>query len=219
MIITSPYIGFTRDILRGSSVYRALFNERVARYCATLRGRILDVAGDAHADYQRYLRHDGSNVQVLNIKGDSVDIEADFNKPLPLPDGAVDCALLFNAIYIAEDQAKLMKELGRVVKPDGQIFLTSPYISNEMRGPHDYLRLTSEGIERLAKDSGLRIELIEPFGERFTSAAYLLNPFWLFSPIRLIIYSIARGLDLLVPSRIRLLHPTPLGYFCIFTRV
>ena len=54
-----------------------------------------------------------------------------------------------------------------------------------------------------------------PFGGRFTAAAFLLNSFFIFNFVRLIAYSLALGLDKLVPKRIRNLHPCPLGYFVI----
>jgi SAM-dependent methyltransferase len=215
--MTQKNPSFAAQILRGDSIYRALFNQRVAKYCSNISGTALDVAGNRHASYYRYLPAT-LKVTVTNLKGDDLDVEADFNKPLPFGDASFDSVFLFNAIYIADDQQALMQELRRVLKSGGKLFVASPYISNEMRDPHDYLRLTSEGLERLARESGLKIIALDPFGERFSAAAYLLNSFWLFAPIRLVVYTLALGLDTLISNNARLRHPTPLGYFCVLTR-
>lgn len=209
-------MSFASDILSGSSVYRALFHRAVSMHCKELTGEILDVAGDKRAVY-RSLLSEKAHITTLNIRDTQADVIGDFNKPLPFGEAQFDVVLFFNAIYIVDEPQALMREIRRVLKPGGQLYLASPFISNEMRDPHDYQRLTSEGLERLAKDSGFRFAKMYPFGERFTSAAYLLHPFLLFGPIRLFVYLFALGLDNTVPDKIHRQHPAPLGHFCIMT--
>jgi SAM-dependent methyltransferase len=144
-------------------------------------------------------------------------VVGDFNQPLPFEDGVFDAVLLFNALYIAEDANALVREMRRVLKPGGIMHIASPYISNEMRDPHDYQRFTSEGLERLAWANGLRVVQIAAFGERGSAAAYLLDPIFLVAPIRLIAYAVALLIDRAIPRRIRDLHPAPLGYYCTFS--
>jgi SAM-dependent methyltransferase len=207
-------MSFAKDILSGATVYRALFHQMVRRYCAELHGDVLDVAGDVHAAYRSVLPAD-IRIKTLNIRGTQADTIGDFNERLPFPDGSFDAVLLFNAIYIADDPLALLKELARVAKPTGAIHIVSPYISNEMRDPHDYQRFTSEGLERLVASAGVTVVALEAFGSRFTPALYLLHPFPFFAPIRYGMFLIARALDRCVPSRITRLHPAPLGYFMI----
>lgn len=207
-------MSFAKDILSGTTVYRALFHDMVRRHCAGLSGDVLDVAGDVHAAYRSMLPAQ-VRVKTLNIRGTQADTIGDFNERLPFPDGSFDAVLLFNAIYIADDPRALLKELARVIIPTGTIHIVSPYISNEMRDPHDYQRFTSEGLERLARSAGLTLASIEAFGERGSAAAYLLDPIFLVAPVKLVVYSIALLIDRLIPGRVKREHPTPLGYYCV----
>jgi SAM-dependent methyltransferase len=208
--------GIIWPVLKGKTIYRTLFDRQVWRTRSFVRGIVLDVAGDARADYAAALRSSGATLTVVNVRSDA-DVVADFNLPLPFPDQYADTVLLFNALYIADDQRALFKELRRITKKDGHVLIASPFVSNEMREPHDYVRLTSEGLSRLCKESGLRILSCESIGERFTSAAYLLHPFFLISPIRLIAYMLALVFDHCIPRSIRIAHPAPLGYFLVCT--
>jgi len=105
----------------------------------------------------------------------------------------------------------------RVLKPGGKVYLSMPFISPEIPEPHDYVRLTREGIERLAREGGFASCEIHPYGERFSSAAYLLHPFFLFNTMRLIAYALALGLDRCVPGRLRRSNPCPIGSFAILS--
>jgi SAM-dependent methyltransferase len=203
---------FLSQIFRGNTIYRMLFHAMVSKYRTVIAGRVLDIAGSRKAEYYRYLSSD-LNVITVNIKGDGVDLIADFNRELPVETSSIDTVLLFNAIYIADTPSALMLECKRVLKPGGRLVASSPYISNEMRDPHDYGRLTSEGLERLVRESGMHLESIEPFGERFSSAAYLLQPFFPTLLLRMPLYALALALDRAVPLRVRKRHPAPLGYF------
>lgn len=208
------YPTLVSQVFRGNTIFRSLFHQKVYEHREAVSGTVVDIAGSRAAEYYQYLSPD-LRVQTLNIKGEGVDVKADFNQPLPLAGASVDTALLFNALYIADDPPALFAECKRILKPGGRMLISSPYISNEMRDPHDYQRFTSEGLERLVRGSGMRIESIEPFGERFSAAAYLLHPFFLVAPIRLIAYALALGLDRIIPPQVKKAHPTPLGYFVV----
>lgn len=200
-----------RGVFLGHTIYRVLMHEKVAQHCASLQGSVLDLAGDSKAAYRTLLPKEVA-VQTLNVRAGEGELEGDFNKPLPFPDASFDAILFFNAIYIADNPVALLKECKRILKPGGVAYITSPFISNEMRDPHDYQRFTSEGLRRVAEESGFSIQVLEPFGERFTSAAYLLNPIWLIAPIRLVVYAIALLCDRLIPQKTRERYPAPLGY-------
>jgi SAM-dependent methyltransferase len=202
-------------VFQGQTIYRILLNERAQQHLASLSGSVLDLAGDSRSSY-RALIPAAVKLTTLNVRPEAGEVVGDFNESLPFRDGSFDSVLLFNALYIAEDANALMREMRRVLKPGGRIHVTSPYISNEMRDPHDYQRFTGEGLERLAHANGLRLATKESFGERGSAAAYLLDPILLVAPIRLVAYSLALLIDHAIPRKVRELHPAPLGYYCIF---
>jgi SAM-dependent methyltransferase len=199
---------FIKQIYKGKTIYRILFNEKVKKHCAFVRGNVLDLAGGNKPSYL--------DVLPLDIKLISTDYpDVDFNKPLPFSDNYFDAVFLFNAVYIAEDVTKLLGEVRRVLKSGGRLYIASPFIANEMPEPHDYRRFTGEGLLKECASAGFHIILIDSFGERFSSAVYLLNPFFIFNTIRFFVYYSALFLDKLIPKKISSIHATPLGYFCI----
>jgi len=205
---------FIKQILSGKTLGRAVFNKEVMQHAHLLSGRVLDLAG-GEGSYHCFLP---ANIQLTRTDAqlkNNLDRIVDFNEPLPFREHSFDAVLLFNALYIAEEPEKLMREIRRIVKPGGTTLMASPFMQNEMREPHDYRRLTSEGLEKLFTEAGfLGIEII-PYSERCTVAANLLHAFWYFSVIRVFAYSLACALDRLIPRGMRKNHPSPIGYFCI----
>jgi len=194
---------------------RALLNIAVRKHCSLLSGEVLDLAGTKDASYHRHLPQGLSVVTANRMKSKEADVAVDFNKPLPFADGQFDAVLFFNAIYIVDDRTRLYKEIKRILKGRGLLVASSPFIANEMPEPHDYCRLTYEGLERELSRAGFRSIQIERFGERFSAAAHLLHPAFFISPIRVLAYPLALLLDWLIPTRVRQGHPAPIGYFCI----
>lgn len=202
-------ISFISQTLSGKSIYRTLFNGLVEEECRDLSGRVLDLASGANPSYERYLPKEMELVKADQTTSKPVD----FNHELPFEDGEFDAVLLFNAIYIAENVEFTLKEVRRVLRVGGKLFIASPFISPEMPEPHDYRRLTSEGLSQVLELSGFTEFKIQRFGERFSSAVYLLHPVFLVSPIRLLANLLALFFDRLIPEKVIRLHPVPLGYF------
>jgi len=200
---------FIKQVFQGKSIYRILFNWKVQEYCQNLNGKCLDLAGGKDPSYHKYWSF---NDDAKLIK---TDLEVDLNKDLPFEDNSIDNILFFNAIYIIKYPVKLMKEINRILKKDGKLFISSPFISNEAKEPDDYQRFTSQGLERLLKKSNFNNFEIVPFGERFTAGVYLWHSFFIFNFIRLIVFAKALLLDKLIPKKIKKLHPCPILYFVI----
>ncbi len=211
-------IDFIKQIFRGKSIYRILFNWQAKEHCKGLSGSVLDLAGGSSPSYYKYLPKDLRIIKTDYKNKEGVDKIADINKPLPFDNNSVESILLFNAIYIAKDRSLLLAELNRILKKGGRIFIASPFIASELAEPNDFCRLTKEGLEQGFKQAGFIDFKITRFGERFSAVAYLLHSFFVFNFIRLIIYSFCLLLDKIIPKKIKKLHPAPLGYFCIIRK-
>ncbi|MDP2629541.1 MAG: methyltransferase domain-containing protein [Candidatus Harrisonbacteria bacterium] len=209
---------FFKPVLKGKTIYRILMDNLVEKECADLGHDVLDLAGGGAPSYYDRLPKDIHLIRTNRFAGEGIDAPVDFNNELPYADGSFDTVLFFNALYVAEDRESLMKEIHRILRPSGRAFIASPFISNEMPEPHDYCRLTHEGLAKLFQSSGFSQYRIIRFGERFSVSAYLLHSFFLFSFIRLFVYPLALFLDMLIPRGVRKNHPTPLGYFCILKK-
>src|SRR3989344_6231715 len=141
-----------------------------------------------------------------------------FNEQLPFPDSSFDYIFLFNALYIVREPERLMRDIRRLLRPNGRALVASPFLQNEMREPHDYCRLTSEGLTNLFISAGFSSQKLISYGERFSVAVNLLHSFWYFSFVRLVIYALACALDKVIPPRVKARYPAPLGYFCVLQK-
>ena len=176
-----------------------------------LSGEILDLASGS-ASYTYILPDNIVLVKTdLSPKNENT-VQVDCDQKLPFEDNRFNGVLFINALYTLNDREAFIKEAYRVIRPGGRIIMVSPFIANEMPEPHDYCRLSYEGITRLLSFGQWSSVRIMRIGERFSSSANLLHPALLFSIIRIIFYALALLLDHCVPKQARDRHPTPLGY-------
>lgn len=208
-------IDFSKQVFRGKTIYRILFNDLVKKHSALLSGQVVDLAGGSQSSYYPYLPPGLEVTKTNYFAGEGIDQVVDLDKLLPFADSSFDAALLFNAIYIMAEPIKTLVEIKRILKPGGVLLVASPFIANEMPEPHDYARFTAEGLERLFAQAGFREVKIKRFGERFSSAAYLLHLLFGLNVIRFLAYGLALFLDKLIPIKLKNNYPTPLGYFCM----
>lgn len=203
--------------MRGKTIGRVLFNETVKRECEALSGRVLDLAGGLDPSYLPLLPAGIDIVRTDKVASRGI-AAVDFNMPLPFSDASFDAVLLFSALYIAEDPQALLKEIHRILKPHGACYIASPFIANEMPEPHDYVRFTAEGLERLLRGSGFSSVNITRVGERASAAVQLKHPFYVFNIVRAFIYPFAILVDRLIPHSVRKAHPAPISYFVRTTK-
>ncbi len=206
---------FLRDIYAGRTVYRFLFDRATKPLLSALTGEVLDLGGNRRSPYYRFFSPQ-ANVTASNyLPKDGVDVVVDLSKKFPLASETYGAVLCFNMLYILADRHTALVEMRRVLKPGGQLILSMPFIANEMPEPTDYCRLTADGLKIELEQAGFSDIKITRFGERFTSAAYLLHPLYVFNTVRLVAYAAALFLDKLLPKSIKRNHPTPLGYIAV----
>ena len=206
---------FISQVFTGKTIARIIFNEQVASHCLKLSGKVLDLASGGHSDYKQYLPDDIELIKTDSFMKDGVAARVNFNERFPFADNEFDAVLFFNALYIAENRVATLREVRRVLKTGGSLYLSMPLLYGEIPEPVDYCRLTYQGLEKELKEAGfLEINIIR-YGERFTAATLLLHPFFLFNVVRLVVYSLSLLLDGMIPLGFRTRHPAPLGYFCI----
>ncbi len=122
-------VSLLKETYRGKTIARTLFNLEISKHVKNIDGIIIDLGGGKHPSYERFWHIKPEKfIRVdINEKAEP-DVIADLNKPLPFADSYADVVFLFNAIYILENPAEVLKELNRILKPAGARFLTSPFI-------------------------------------------------------------------------------------------
>lgn len=211
------FFDFIREIFRGKSLGRILMNWEIKKRSAGLRGEVLDLASGGGASYDRYLPPQLKVIKTDYQRRTGVEYEIDLNRPLPFPDKSQENIFLFGALYIAENIQATLKELFRIKRDGGALFIALPFIAGEIPEPHDYFRLTQEGLAREFFLAGFSDYEIIRLGGRFSASSNLLHPVYRFNFIRLIAYSFALLFDRLV-VKLEKKHPCPLAYFCVIRK-
>lgn len=186
----------------------------ISKHVQNIGGVVIDFGGGKGPSYERFWSIMPEKFIRVDVnKNVEPDIIADLNELLPFNDNFADTVFLFNVIYILESPEKTLREIKRILKSGGKLFITSPFVFNEAKEPNDYWRFTSEGLEKLLKESGFNNYFITPVGERFSAAAYLITPFLFFWPIKFLFYATAVIIDKMIPKKLKLKQPCPIGYF------
>lgn len=208
-------INFIQQVFQGKTIHRILFNWQIADHCQSLDGFCLDLAAGKNSGYYRYMSfRPGSKLVRADInKKKDPDQVIDIDKTLPYKDNSVDNVFLFNAIYISKKPNKLIEEIYRILKPQGRLYFNSHLISVEIPEPHDYRRLTSDGIEELL--TSFNKTNIFKMGERGTASVHLRNDYYRFRTIKLFAFCTGILLDKLIPKKTKEKYPGPIGYFVV----
>jgi SAM-dependent methyltransferase len=139
--------------------------------------RVLDAgAGDApyaglfaHCDYQtsdwENSPHEGA--RTADVIGS---LEA-----LPVEEASFDAVMTTQVLEHVRDPLAVLRELHRIVRPGGSLWLTAPLVWELHEEPFDYFRYTSHGLESLIADAGFAQIEVRPLGGYFTTVGQLLR--------------------------------------------
>ncbi|HVY71725.1 MAG TPA: class I SAM-dependent methyltransferase [Verrucomicrobiae bacterium] len=143
------------DAGAGSSKYRPFFSH--CRY-----------------ETQDFCQYEGTLVEYLQPIDHVCDIEN-----IPLPDACMDAIVCTEVIEHVVDPPRVLKELGRLLKPGGTLLLTSPMISHLHMEPYHYFGgFTHYWYRHWLPKLGYEIESITPVGGPGRSCATFILAFY-----------------------------------------
>lgn len=115
-----------------------------------LKGKILDV-GCGNKPYKKWL--DPLNVQEYTgldvIEGAEVDIKVSPADVWPLESNSFDSVLIAQVLEHVEDLSHTLSEVHRVLKEDGMLLITVPFLYPLHGAPFDFRRFTSYGLKNM----------------------------------------------------------------------
>jgi len=135
------------------TIYRFLQNE-----LPQLQGRVLDL-GAGLAPWRdlltnaEYFGLDIEHSEQFGMKRTD-GVEYFDGARIPFPDGSVDHVLCAEVLEHVPNACALMVEVCRVLKKGGTLIVTIPWSARVHHLPHDYRRLTPEGLRVIFHDSG-----------------------------------------------------------------
>ena len=81
---------------------------------------------------------------------------------LPFGEGTFQLVLSQETIEHVTDPFRAVREMARVLEPDGVLYLQVPFVLGYHPDPEDYWRFTHSGVRRLIEQAGLSCERVEP---------------------------------------------------------
>ncbi len=86
---------------------------------------------------------------------------------LPFRTGAFDAALNTQVLEHVRDPLGVLREIGRILRPGGRLYLTAPQGWPEHQQPHDFFRFTRFSLKSLLEEAGFEDVQVEPLGGYF----------------------------------------------------
>jgi len=147
-----------------------------------LKGDLLDI-GCGKMPYKNYILE---NSEVANYIGLDIenaleydtDIKPDFTwngKTMPFENNTFECAFGTEVLEHCPGPEIVLKEVIRVLKPEGFFFFTVPFLWNLHEVPHDEYRYTPFSLERHLRNSGFKEIEIKATGGWHASMAQMLG--------------------------------------------
>ena len=129
-----------------------------------LGGQARIVGGDLSAELLGRARHDNER------HGNRIDFRhLDFNRPFSLESDVFDLVSCCFAIYYAEDVARTLAEMQRVLKPGGRLLTTGPMPENKRLFYDVIHEATGRPIPKMPGSSRYGSEILEAMRQRFVS--------------------------------------------------
>jgi len=210
-------VNLLRDTFRGESFYRAHLNAMIKEK-VVISGVTLDLGCGRHPSYQRFLRiiQPANFIKVDISRRSSPNVLADLENNFPFRNKCVDVVLLFNVLEHIYNAKGSIKEISRVLKRGGCLYLYVPFLINIHAAPFDYHRYTPTSLKKMLDKAGFSlIEFNISYGifKSITALVTFIIPNFL----RPIIFSLSILLDKVIDriTRVRSIQLTYiLGIFC-----
>ena len=169
---------------------RTAILESVKAESASFYGTVLDV-GCGFMPYKKLIE---SNPKVENYIGMDLEqptyygqIVPDLRwngREIPLENESVECVMATEFLEHYAEPETALKEIFRVMKPNGRVFATVPFVWNLHEIPFDEYRYTPYSIERHFKNAGFREIQISALGGWNLSFAQMIGLWVTFSKMR-----------------------------------
>ena len=162
--------------------------------------RVLD-AGAGQALYRALFDHvtyETADFGEVDKEYGHIDHVCDLAK-MPMPDGHYDMVLSTQTLEHVPDPSAVLREFHRVLKPDGQAWLSAPLFYEEHEQPYDYHRYTQFEWRRLANETGFEVKELAWLEGYYGTMSYQLHMAagalpkrWL--PVRVVMLALSRRL-------------------------
>lgn len=131
---------------------RWLHDEAARAAARGTRPRLLDV-GSGAKPYEPIFHDAVAEYVGLDVANPAADLEGTV-EDIPAPDASFDLVLCTQTLEHANDPARAVRELRRVVAPGGRVLASTHGVQVYHPNPDDFWRWTHAGLERLFRENG-----------------------------------------------------------------
>lgn len=138
--------------------------EAVVKTAPYIKGDIIDV-GCGKKPYKSlfsYSKYIGIEVEQDGHDHTNEDIDVFYDgKVIPFEANTFDSAITSQVLEHVFEPDAFLKEIHRVLKPNGHLLLTVPFVWDEHEQPFDYARYSSFGLKYLLEKNGFEVVLYQ----------------------------------------------------------
>lgn len=134
--------------------YRVLL-PLIERY---VMGETIDL-GCGTMPFSNHLASRASTYHTLDLRPHSKDVTyvGDIQHMPMIPDESYDCALSLEVLEHVQDPRQALREIHRILRPNGILIVSVPHLSRLHEEPHDYFRFTSYGLRHVLETTGFEV--------------------------------------------------------------
>lgn len=149
-VIINPFFFTRRSLLKQMNFF-----------AKELHGKLLDFGcgskpyRELFTGVDEYIGTDMEN-EGHNHENEDIDVYYD-GKNLPFESNLFDAILCSEVLEHVPDLNHSLSELNRILRVNGKILITTPFVWPEHEMPYDYRRFTSNGLKQVLEDNGFLI--------------------------------------------------------------
>jgi len=161
----APCIGNYETYLVRQSILKAVMEAK-----DQFHGKLLDV-GAGSSPYQELIMASGKISDYIKLdfassdyhRGHELDLTWD-GKTIPLDAGSIDTVFMTEVLEHVHKPGEMLREVRRVLKPGGIVFLTVPFTWPMHELPYDYHRFTPIALRAYLEEAGFDVKGIQLLG-------------------------------------------------------
>lgn len=132
----------------------------VRKYAAELKGNVLDV-GCGRKPYRNLFQVDqyiGMDIENPGHDHSNEEIDVYYDgKTFPFEEAKFDSVMSSEVLEHVFEPEDFLREVNRVLKQDGRLLLTVPFMWDEHEQPNDYARYSSFGLKHVLEKNGFQV--------------------------------------------------------------
>ena len=205
---------------KGSNYYElntSLSENLVANKNKFINKKILDIGAGEIPFKDFYKDLDVTTCDIQNNTSGTIDHIIEVDNPLPFDDNSFEVIFLLDVLEHVKHDMKFLFECNRILKSNGIMVISVPFMYRFHEIPHDYRRYTPSGLEVIFNDSGFKIIELKNVGSFvFTAQTMLLeHQVKINNLFRRIILKVVVILLDFIKIRSDISKVAPFNFFCI----